>query len=99
MAINDLINEIGGVTMKTIEDIKPVIDKAVQNASEFKNEVAASKDSVIKNEPGMENNISVQDIPTETKETPAAALITEFDKSGEYDQKDIEDTEDIGPDY
>ena len=58
-----------------------------------------SKDSVIKNEPGMENNISVQDILTETKETPAAALITEFDKSGEYDQKDIEDTEDIGPDY
>lgn len=63
---NSIISEIGGVTMKTLEEIKPVIDEAVASASNMRYELSDTRDKATdKDAVRMEAGISVQDAPFE----------------------------------
>lgn len=94
---NSIINEIGGVPMKTLEEIKPVIDEAVASAGAVREEISDAKERASdKDGIRIESGISVQDVPAPTPGTevleasdPGAEIAAEAEQERGCDGPDL----------
>lgn len=70
---NSIASIIGGVEMKTLDEVKPVIDKAVEDAKALRLEIEDTKDVALdKDVAQISGKISEQDAPEAARQIAEA---------------------------
>lgn len=69
---------LGGVEMKTIDEVKPVVDKAVEDAKSLRLEIEDTKDIALgKDSAQISGKISEQDVPETANKQDIAVSVSE----------------------
>ena len=92
----DNMLDLMGVNMKTIDEVKPVIDMAVAGASALREEISETKTQVLNKEStaDINKNISIQD---DINKEPVVSLGEHFEVSRETEnEKADEDDFELG---